>query len=163
MFLVLRKCISAKELQTRVVALKGYLALLRQATEKDQIEEILGMLRRFLSQPDLKEILYTELKELAEGDPESAAILFDFLNVHFAKYVEDDKILLDECFRDGKVLGNISPLIYAVHLWAEPIHLLISSICSCLFQLKRDEAIQDKLEVRDPLFLLEDVLNCSRS
>lgn len=89
--------------------MKGYLALLRQIRENDptsQVEEILGILRRFLNQPDLKEILYVELKELVEGVPDLAALVFEFLNSQFVKFAEDDKLMIDECFKDGKVIGT---------------------------------------------------------
>ncbi|KAF9186914.1 hypothetical protein BGZ51_001704 [Haplosporangium sp. Z 767] len=126
--LVLRKALFSKNLESRQVALSGFLLLLGPSAKQQQSlrggssrlgvyqtsdselsnysMEILGMLRRCMGQQgEIRHSLYIGLMELVETTPNLAPIVFEILQAHFVHFYDKTgtrltPLLLEECVDD---------------------------------------------------------------
>ncbi|KAF9917506.1 hypothetical protein BX616_000765 [Lobosporangium transversale] len=178
LILILRKALFSKTLESRQVALSGFLLLLGPAS-KPQMSllsgsskagayrsleaelpvysmEILGMLRRCLGQQgEVRLALYVGLMELVETAPYLSPIIFEILQAHFIHFYDKTgtrltPLKLEECIGNSKTGGE--------PIFIEPLQYLMTGIVRSLVGLQRlnrrstkvhDEVYADEQQVSD--------------
>ncbi|KAF8935766.1 hypothetical protein BGZ58_004819, partial [Dissophora ornata] len=157
LILILRKALFSKALESRQVALSGFLLLLgpsskpqlrlrsgssrlssHQSLETDipaYSMEILGMLRRCLGQQgEVRLSLYLGLMELVETAPILNPIIFEILQAHFVHFYDQtgvrlSPLKLEECVANSKNGGE--------PMFVEPLHYLMSGLVRSLIGLQK--------------------------
>ncbi|KAK3828684.1 MAG: FANCI solenoid 2-domain-containing protein [Benniella sp.] len=156
LILILRKALFSKTLESRQVALSGFLLLLgppskqqtslrggssrigahQNAEELPSYSmEILGMLRRCLGQQgEVRLSLYLGLMELVETTPSLNPIIFEILQAHFVHFYDQTgtrltPLKLEECISNSKTGGEPT--------FVEPLHYLMCSVVRSLVGLQK--------------------------
>ncbi|KAF9574437.1 hypothetical protein EC968_006597 [Mortierella alpina] len=148
LILILRKALFSKNLESRQVALSGFLLLLQPSTKQVQstrggpsrigaqhgleadlsgyVMEILGMLRRCLGQQgEVRLSLYIGLMDIIETAPHLNTIIFEILQAHFVHFYDQTNtrltpLMLEECVANSKTGGEPT--------FIEPLHYLMSGL-----------------------------------
>ncbi|KAG0242738.1 FANCI solenoid 4-domain-containing protein [Mortierella sp. GBAus27b] len=154
LILILRKALFSKTLESRQVALSGFLLLLepsrphlnlrsgssRLGTQQGEelpgySMEILGMLRRCLGQQgEVRLSLYLGLMELIETTPVLSPIIFEILQAHFVQFYDQTgtrltPLKLEECVGNSKTGGE--------PIFIEPLHYLMCGVVRSLIGLQK--------------------------
>ncbi|KAG0365943.1 hypothetical protein BC939DRAFT_506608 [Gamsiella multidivaricata] len=157
LILILRKALFSKTLESRQVALSGFLLLLEpssksqpslqggssrlgahQSSENELPRysmEILGMLRRCLGQQgEVRHSLYIGLIELAEIAPSLNPVIFEILQAHFVHFYDPtgtrlSPLKLEECVSNSTNGGEPT--------FVEPLHYLMSGVVRSLVGLQK--------------------------
>ncbi|KAF8977816.1 hypothetical protein BGZ46_007093, partial [Entomortierella lignicola] len=168
LILILRKALFSKTLESRQVALSGFLLLLspssksqlnlRSSSSRAGIQgpdndipgysvEILGMLRRCLGQQgEVRLSLYIGLMDLIETTPSLHPIIFEILQVHFVQFYDQtgtrlSPLKLEECVGNSKTGGE--------PIFVEPLHYLMTGVVRSLVGLqkkkRRSSHLQDEI------------------
>ncbi|KAL1915527.1 uncharacterized protein VTP21DRAFT_6651 [Calcarisporiella thermophila] len=179
LLLVLRKGMFSKELDGRLIALSGFLEMLRppqymkdaaerpststqlnqdlDATTQHDIEalwiEILGMLRRcFSQQSEVRVMLYRGLDRLIDINPELNIMIFEILYQQFQKFYVQD-LNISTPFRFEECVN--SDTAGGVPKMTEPIHHLLSCLCKTVRSLStHDLDVRHLAECRSLLVTL---------
>ncbi|KAG0022531.1 hypothetical protein BGZ80_000035 [Entomortierella chlamydospora] len=177
LILILRKALFSKTLESRQVALSGFLLLLSpsskpqlslrsgpsrtgaQGSENDMpgySMEILGMLRRCLGQQgEVRLSLYTGLMELIETTSSLNTIIFEVLQVHFVQFYDQTgtrltPLKLEECVGNSRTGGE--------PIFVEPLHYLMCGVVRSLLSIQKkkrrlshsqDEIYADECQVSE--------------
>ncbi|KAG0200521.1 hypothetical protein BGX28_006426 [Mortierella sp. GBA30] len=157
LILILRKALFSKSLESRQVALSGFLLLLEPSAKNSSsprggpsragahhgseselsgyIMEILGMLRRCLTQQgEVRLSLYVGLMNLIETAPRLNPIIFEILQAHFVHFYDQSgarltPLMLEECVANSKTGGEPT--------FIEPLHYLMSGIVRSFVGLQK--------------------------
>ncbi|KAF9096291.1 hypothetical protein BGX29_008636 [Mortierella sp. GBA35] len=157
LILILRKALFSKSLESRQVALSGFLLLLKpsskpqmsmrggssrhggaQGHETDLFGysmEILGMLRRCLGQQgEVRLALYVGLMEIVEVVPQLNPIVFEILQAHFAHFYDPtftrvSPLILEDCVGQSRTGGEPT--------FVEPLQYLMSGVIRSLVGLQK--------------------------
>ncbi|KAG0380276.1 hypothetical protein BGX24_009287 [Mortierella sp. AD032] len=174
LILILRKSLFSKSLESRQVALSGFLLLLKPSSkprlnirsgssrnssihgqEPDLFGyslEILGTLRRCLGQQgEVRLALYLGLMEIVEAVPQLNPVVFEILQAHFAHFYDPNfnrmaPLKLEECVGQARTGGEPT--------FVEPLQYLMSGVVRSLVglqNLKRKATHAQVISVDDQL------------
>ncbi|KAF9987587.1 hypothetical protein BGZ75_000366 [Mortierella antarctica] len=159
LILILRKALFSKNLESRQVALSGFLLLLQPSAKQAQsprggpsrvgaqhglesdlsgyVMEILGMLRRCLGQQgEVRLSLYIGLMDIIETAPHLNPIIFEILQAHFVHFYDQTNtrltpLMLEECVANSKTGGEPT--------FIEPLHYLMSGLVRSFIGLQKQK------------------------
>eukprot|EP01125_Pyxidicula_operculata_P015379 TRINITY_DN5210_c0_g1_i1.p1 TRINITY_DN5210_c0_g1~~TRINITY_DN5210_c0_g1_i1.p1 ORF type:complete len:763 (-),score=160.71 TRINITY_DN5210_c0_g1_i1:1845-4133(-) len=130
--LVLRKSIFNRELDSRIIAVNGFLSILEslKSSQNELGAEILGFLRRcFNQQYQIRESLYNGLASVFVANASMREAIVDFILPQFERCFvrseDDPPIDIKKCI-DGKPTGDTSSIDSIRPV--EPFHVLIKSM-----------------------------------
>eukprot|EP01080_Neovahlkampfia_damariscottae_P002595 gene2595-3556_t len=163
--LILRKSIFNMDLQSREVALNGFLSILKtskasrvgtstNSNDSSLDFEILGTIRRcFSQQSEVKKLMYTGLRKVIDHKPQLIDTITGYIISHFFQYYKSsgNPIVLEKC-----VNSNTTELI-------EPIPDLIFLLIKLEFQSSEiDKESKNIIELKKILESLSDrICNCN--
>ncbi|KAI8086670.1 FANCI solenoid 4-domain-containing protein [Halteromyces radiatus] len=144
LILVLRKSMFARELDSRMIAVNGFLSLLQnqldttKQTSSSRIEategvafEILGLLRRCFSQQcEVRAEAYDGLGALSIQCESLSGDIFEILYAQFLHYFETDNGVVTPLQLSSCVESNVKSRLL------EPIHLLLANLLKTVRNLK---------------------------
>ncbi|KAF9968188.1 hypothetical protein BGZ70_006011 [Mortierella alpina] len=159
LILILRKALFSKNLESRQVALSGFLLLLQPSAKQAQsprggpsrigaqhglesdlsgyVMEILGMLRRCLGQQgEVRLSLYIGLMGIVETAPHLNPIIFEILQAHFVHFYDQTNtrltpLMLEECVANSKTGGEPT--------FIEPLHYLMSGVVRSFIGIQKQK------------------------
>jgi Fanconi anemia group I protein len=168
-FLVLRKALYSRELDSRLIALNGFLQILRSSAPAYAVasssrarsvvsgidQEILGILRRCLTQQEvIRKRLYEGLFELSEIKSELKEEIQKIFLYHMKEYITPNDIKFDKCIVNGAVNEPLPYLfIYSIRLALSdresaslPLYSYLEEIISNLYDTTLENAELSKVE-----------------
>ncbi|KAF9961690.1 hypothetical protein BGZ72_002522 [Mortierella alpina] len=159
LILILRKALFSKNLESRQVALSGFLLLLQPSVKQalsprggpsrigaqhglesdlsGYVMEILGMLRRCLGQQgEVRLSLYIGLMDIIETAPHLNPIIFEILQAHFVHFIDQTNtrmtpLMLEECVANSKNGGEPT--------FIEPLHYLMSGVVRSFIGIQKQK------------------------